>query len=99
MQPLYKGIKYTLDSVTLHGPLPQSIFLTRMGMHIRVEALKKAAKSEARKDVIDKAANRLVDTLGMGKEYQVMGITSHGKGGDIGPTEGPWPFVDQSVSR
>jgi len=48
-----------------------------MGMHIRVEALKRATNTEERRGAIDTAARRLVDTLGMGKEYQVLGITSH----------------------
>jgi NADH dehydrogenase [ubiquinone] 1 alpha subcomplex assembly factor 7 len=66
-----------------------------MGMHIRVQALKSAAKTEARKGEIDKAASRLVDTLGMGKEYQVLGITSHGKStDDRGVLEAVWPFMD-----
>jgi NADH dehydrogenase [ubiquinone] 1 alpha subcomplex assembly factor 7 len=63
-----------------------------MGMDMRVEALKCAAKTEARKEEIDKAARRLVDTLGMGKEYQVLGITSHGD--DI--LEDVWPFMDMA---
>lgn len=80
---------------TPHGPLPQSIFLTRMGMQARVEALKHSAKEEERKDSIEKAAGRLVDVLGMGNEYQVLGITSHGKSrDDTVLVEDVWPFVD-----
>jgi NADH dehydrogenase [ubiquinone] 1 alpha subcomplex assembly factor 7 len=64
-------------------------------MHMRVEALKHAAKTEARKEEIDKAASRLVDTLGMGKEYHVLGITSHRRSGDdAGMADGVWPFMD-----
>jgi len=78
-----------------HGPISQSMFLTRMGMHMRVEALKRAAKTQQRKNSIDKAASRLVDTLGMGNEYQVLGITSHGGHGDNArAAEGVWPFMD-----
>jgi len=85
---------YQLRLATTHGPLPQSVFLTRMGMHMRVKALKHATKTETRRKEIDKAASRLVDTLGMGKDYQVLGVTRHGRsGGDIGQ-EGVWPFVD-----
>jgi len=64
-----------------------------MGMHIRVEALKRATNTEERRGAIDTAARRLVDTLGMGKEYQVLGITSHDRSeGDA--AEGVWPFLD-----
>jgi NADH dehydrogenase [ubiquinone] 1 alpha subcomplex assembly factor 7 len=70
-----------------------------MGMHMRVEALKRSAESEARKEVIDKAASRLVDILGMGKEYQVLGITSHRRSGDdAGAMKGVWPFMDHGES-
>ena len=69
------------------------MFLTRMGMQMRIEALKRAAKTEVRRDAIEKAAGRLVDTFGMGKEYQVLGVTCHGKsaGGD-GIEDVVWPF-------
>jgi len=78
-----------------HGPLNQSMFLTRMGIHIRVEALKRTAKTEGRQASIEKAACRLVDRLGMGKEYQVLGLTSHERSGDdAGDVEGVWPFMD-----
>jgi NADH dehydrogenase [ubiquinone] 1 alpha subcomplex assembly factor 7 len=66
-----------------------------MGMHIRVEALKRATNTEERRGAIDTAARRLVDTLGMGKEYQVLGITSHDRSeGDAAEAEGVWPFLD-----
>jgi len=66
-----------------------------MGMDVRVEALKCTAKTEARKEEIDKAASRLVDTMSMGMEYQVLGITSHGKiGDDAGAADDVWPFMD-----
>ena len=70
-----------------------------MGMNMRVEALKHAAKTQKRKDSIDKAAKRLVDKFGMGNEYQVLGVTSHGRrAGDAGTVEGVWPFMDVSDS-
>ena len=77
------------STVTTHGPLPQSDFLNRMGIHMRVEMLKQRAESEARKDDMDKAAKRLVNTDGMGSEYMVLAVTSHnGKGEPV------WPFVE-----
>jgi len=88
-----------LASATPHGPLPQSIFLTRMGLHMRVEALKRAAKTPERKGSIEKAASRLVDTLGMGNEYKVLGITSHEKSEEnAGAVKSVWPFMDGSES-
>ena len=51
--------------------------------------LKQKAKSEARKEDMDKAVKRLVDMDGMGSEYMVLGITSHG-----GKGEAVWPFVE-----
>jgi len=66
-----------------------------MGMSLRIESLKRAAETEERKDAIDKAASRLVDSFGMGKEYQVLGITCHGQsGGDDGTETVVWPFMD-----
>lgn len=74
------------------GPLPQGIFLTRMGLRLRVEALKKSAKSEERKQDIEKAAHRLIDATGMGSQYQVLAISSAGR---TKPSpEQRWPFVD-----
>jgi hypothetical protein len=77
------------SSVLTHGPLSQADFLTRMGIDVRVEALKSQA-SPTRADEIEKAAKRLTDLTGMGKQYQVLGFTS-----DVIPGEdnGPWPFV------
>jgi len=63
-----------------------------MGANIRFKALKHAAREEARKKDMDKAANRLLDTMGMGMEYQVLGITSHGTTGDV--TDFAYPFMD-----
>ena len=60
-----------------------------MGIDVRVEALKSQASSE-RANEIEKAAKRLTDLMGMGKQYQVLGFTSRpipGEGSD------PWPFV------
>ena len=60
-----------------------------MGIDVRVEALKSQASPE-RADKVEKAAKRLTDLTGMGKQYQVLGLTS-----DAIPEEddGPWPFV------
>ena len=75
--------------VLTHGPISQADFLTRMGIDVRVEALKSQAPSE-RATEIAKAAKRLTDLTGMGKQYQVLGFTSGPVPGEGG---GPWPFI------
>lgn len=57
-----------------HGPLAQSSFLHSLGLLPRLRGLLDAATPE-RKTEIESAAKRLVDGMGMGKEYKVMGIT------------------------
>ena len=78
-----------------HGPISQADFLTRMGIDVRVEALKTQASPE-RGSEIEKAARRLTDLTGMGKQYQVMGFTSK----PIPEEEnGPWPFIELEGPR
>ena len=67
----------------------QANFLGRMGIDVRVEALKSQASPE-RADEIERAAKRLTDLTGMGKQYQVLGLTSDAVPGE---DSGPWPFV------
>lgn len=81
-------------SATTHGPLPQSTFLYSLGLEPRLNGLLKNV-TEARRKEIESAAKRLVDPLGMGKEYKVMGITSKSKGGVEG--EECFPFVKDVV--
>jgi len=78
------------------GPLAQGTFLTSMGLTARVEALKKAAKSEERAAEIDRAANRLVDKTGMGSQYQVMGIVGARRDESSVRVEERWPFVQDA---
>ncbi|KAI0342727.1 DUF185-domain-containing protein [Trametopsis cervina] len=77
------------------GLLPQGIFLTRMGLQLRVEALKKVARDETRKMDIEKAANRLVDATGMGSQYQVFAIS--GSTQHQSTPEQRWPFIDKTT--
>lgn len=63
-----------------------------MGLRARVNALKAGAKTDERKQQIEAAANRLVDTSGMGSQYQVMALT--GKRAASLSAEERWPFVD-----
>lgn len=62
-----------------------------MGLDIRLNALKQRAPKE-RADVIEGATKRLVDKMGMGKEYRVLGIVADGLGevheGEVGKVNG-----------
>ena len=58
-----------------------------MGIVARVDGLQRAAVSSQRADELGKAAARLVDATGMGREYKVMGVTG---GRDA---EEVWPFI------
>ncbi|KAI0768010.1 DUF185-domain-containing protein [Trametes elegans] len=77
---------------THHGPLSQAVFLHRMGLQARVDALKASAKDEERKKSVEQAAKRLVDPTGMGTQYQIMGMTGLRKT-DLTDEE-RWPFVE-----
>ncbi|KAN0134514.1 putative S-adenosyl-L-methionine-dependent methyltransferase domain containing protein, partial [Lactarius tabidus] len=74
-----------------HGPLSQRSFLLQMGLGTRFNALQRTAASPERGDALAKAAARLVDPAGMGKEYKVMGLT--GGAACAADAEGVWPFV------
>ncbi|RDB26124.1 Protein arginine methyltransferase NDUFAF7, mitochondrial [Hypsizygus marmoreus] len=82
------------DLVTTHGPIPQSTFLENMGLQLRVDALVRDAKTEERGAAIRDAAQRLVDRAGMGREYQVLGITSSSGGEKKAAAGEVWPFVE-----
>ncbi len=73
--------------VPTYGPLPQSQFLVSMGLEARVNMLIRSAKTEERAEDIKKAAQRLIDEAGMGKEYKVLGISSSRSEHRV------WPFV------
>ena len=62
-----------------------------MGLGTRVSALRRAAASPERTDVLSKAAARLVDPAGMGREYKVMGVTAGAA--SAADTDGVWPFI------
>jgi SAM-dependent MidA family methyltransferase len=79
----------------VHGPLSQRAFLLHMGLSTRIGALQRAAASPERADAIGKAAARLVDAAGMGREYKVMGVT--GKVQDKDKEEDVWPFIAGEV--
>lgn len=56
-----------------------------MGLEVRVEQLLRAATSERKSEII-KATDRLIDPLGMGQQYKVMGVLPKGSKAD------PFPF-------
>jgi NADH dehydrogenase [ubiquinone] 1 alpha subcomplex assembly factor 7 len=73
------------DLVIPHGPITQQDFLMQMGLPLRVSALVRNAASQDRKEAIQTAAERLINPLGMGREYKFLGLTS--RKGHV------WPFV------
>jgi NADH dehydrogenase [ubiquinone] 1 alpha subcomplex assembly factor 7 len=72
--------------------MSQGPFLKQLGLPLRLQGLLKAAKTDERREEIRSAAVRLVDPMGMGKEYQVMGITNQVSGGS--ESASVWPFPD-----
>ncbi|KAH9856636.1 DUF185-domain-containing protein [Lenzites betulinus] len=84
----------TTDLVTHHGPLSQAMFLHRMGLQARLDALKASTTSDERKQDLEQAAKRLTDPTGMGTQYQIMGMTGKRKG--VLTDEERWPFMESA---
>ncbi|GAA6029596.1 hypothetical protein JCM8097_000955 [Rhodosporidiobolus ruineniae] len=83
------------EFVDTHGPLPQSRFLTSLGLQPRLASLLRNAKTDERRKEIESAAKRLVDETGMGGQYRVMGVTPKRKEeqrGGAEVSEGVFPF-------
>ncbi|KAL7279010.1 hypothetical protein ACG7TL_006842 [Trametes sanguinea] len=80
------------DLATNLGPLSQAIFLHRMGLQARLDALKASAKDDDRRKDIEQAAKRLVDPTGMGTQYQIMGMAGR-RQGELTDEE-RWPFLE-----
>lgn len=59
--------------VKVHGPIPQGLFLGRLGAAQRAEALAKAEPEKA--DEILSAARRLIDPRRMGQLFKVLAMT------------------------
>lgn len=94
MLHLIKGLATDILTVNCYGPLSQKAFLERMGIQLRLQSLMKSATTDARREQIAEGAKRLVDPLGMGKEYQVLAITNKlAKGAQV------WPFVDMGAEE
>ncbi|KIM40573.1 hypothetical protein M413DRAFT_164154 [Hebeloma cylindrosporum] len=64
------------DLVSTHGPMPQGPFLNQLGLPLRLQGMLREARTSERRKEIQSAAERLVDPMGMGKEYQVLGIAN-----------------------
>lgn len=81
-------------AVTHHGPLSQAMFLHRMGLQARLDALKASSTNDERKQDLEQAAKRLTDPTGMGTQYQIMGMTGKRKG--VLTDEERWPFMESA---
>ncbi|KLO09764.1 DUF185-domain-containing protein [Schizopora paradoxa] len=82
------------DAATTHGPISQKDFLLDMGYHVRLSKLLSTATDENRNLRIRQAGRRLIDPTGMGKQYQVLGVTGKGRLESKGVGEEEvWPFV------
>lgn len=57
--------------------MPQEKFLTQMGLTLRLEGLLREARTEEQQQEIRSVPAKVESATGMGKEYQVMGITSN----------------------
>lgn len=68
-----------------------------MGLGTRISALQRAAPNPERADVLSKAAARLVDPAGMGREYKVMGVTAGTA--SAADTDGVWPFIAGEIQE
>ncbi|KAJ3781358.1 S-adenosyl-L-methionine-dependent methyltransferase [Lentinula aff. detonsa] len=66
------------DLVPVYGPITQKLFLTHMGLMIRLERLLQSHQGDqTTSDRILEGANRLINPQ-MGEEYSVMGISTTG---------------------
>jgi NADH dehydrogenase [ubiquinone] 1 alpha subcomplex assembly factor 7 len=80
------------DIATAFGPVPQGKFLLSMGLEPRLEKLVAAATDAETTERIRKGAKRLIDTTGMGSQYQVMGFgVGPASEGEVYPFPPPKP--------
>ncbi|KAN0127809.1 S-adenosyl-L-methionine-dependent methyltransferase, partial [Lactarius tabidus] len=78
-------------TATAYGPLLQHSFLLQMGLSTHVNTLQCAAAFPECGKLLSQAAAHLMEPIGMGKEYKVMGMT--GSAVHTADAEGMWPFV------
>lgn len=81
------------DLVSTHGPISQRNFLTCMGIEIRAAALVRSASSLERKKAIEDGTRRLIDPLGMGEQYKVLGAVAKSTGEEGQEVGEVWPFT------
>lgn len=65
--------------------IPQLQFLLSLGLQARLTSLLASAATDERREDMRKGAQRLIDPLGMGEEYKVMGIEPLGGDGEVYP--------------
>lgn len=87
-------IRITAQSTSL---MSQREFLGYMGLGMRAEALMKQAKDDEQARRIEDAALRLVDAIGMGQQYKVLGFVPKIQHVSTDPASGtswqpPFPF-------
>lgn len=70
-------IDRTHAAATGHGPITQQSFLTSMGASVRLQKLLDGTQDSERHTQLEKGAQRLMDPLGMGTQYKVLGVTSN----------------------
>lgn len=67
------------------GPITQAKFLLSLGLEPRLAKLISAAPNEEQRERIRGGAMRLINTSGMGSQYQVMGIVPEKEAADVYP--------------
>jgi NADH dehydrogenase [ubiquinone] 1 alpha subcomplex assembly factor 7 len=70
-----------------------------MGIEIRAAALLRSASSLERKKAIEDGTGRLIDPLGMGEQYKVLGAVAKSRaeeGQDVGEV---WPFTKKYTTE
>lgn len=72
-------------AASAQGPITQAKFLLSLGLEPRLAKLISAAPNEEQKQRIRDGAMRLINTSGMGNQYQVMGIVPEKEGADVYP--------------
>lgn len=78
-----------LTSASALGPISQAKFLLSLGLEPRLKKLLDSTEDKEQQERLRHGAKRLIDTTGMGSQYQVMGIVA-GKGaeGEVYPFPG-----------
>ena len=83
------------------GPISQLQFLISLGLGQRVQKLLDSAPNDERRKDIQQGAKRLIDPLGMGMQYQVMGVVPLAQSGASGQgaDEEVYPFIDMKAAQ